>query len=320
MSAAHAPVSSSTAVKDAFPATDAEAFTQHLATLRRQVEAAMDASLADRPDIVANVPPSLRESMRYSALGGGKRLRPVLVLLACEACGTPVAQSMPAAVALEMIHCYSLIHDDLPAMDDDDLRRGRPTNHIVYGEATAILAGDGLLTRAFEVLATEIPSKDVALACVADLASAAGWCGMVGGQAADLAAETTPITTLAELEQIHHRKTGRLLACALTMGGRIGGASALQLAALSRYGFAIGLAFQIADDLLDVEGTSEKLGKQTQKDAGAGKATYPGFLGVEASRQRAADLVAQACGELELFGPQGEWLAHLSRFIIERDH
>ncbi len=318
MSAAHVPASRSPVATNL--SSGAVEFTQHLRELQKQIEVAMDTALSATPDVTRFVPPSLFESMRYSALGGGKRLRPVLVLLASEACGADPLQAMPAAVALEMIHCYSLIHDDLPAMDDDDLRRGRPTNHIVFGEATAILAGDGLLTRAFEVLATEISNKELALACVADLASAAGWCGMVGGQAADLAAETTPVTTLAELEQIHHRKTGRLLACALTMGGRLGGASVQQLESLARYGFAIGLAFQIADDLLDVEGSSEKLGKQTQKDAQAGKATYPGFLGIEASRERAADLVKQACRELELFGPRGQWLSDLALYIIERDH
>ncbi len=265
-------------------------------------------------------PPRLQEAMEYSLLAGGKRLRPLLVLLACEACGGEADDAVPAACALEMVHTYSLIHDDLPAMDDDDLRRGRPTSHKVFGEALAILAGDGLLTLAFEVVAGHVHPPEVAAACCADLASAAGVCGMVGGQVADLEAESTPVGSAEQLESIHRRKTGRLIRSALTMGGRIARAPEAILHALDFYGKCVGLAFQIADDLLDICGDQSRMGKGVRKDAALGKLTYPALLGVEASREKARGLIREACRSIAPLGERGRRLDALAHFVLERDH
>ncbi|WP_437203425.1 polyprenyl synthetase family protein [Planctomicrobium sp. SH664] len=288
----------------------------HLNNLRERIQQRLTADTAVSQDC----PPRLAESIRYSLLAPGKRVRPCLTLLACEACGEDPDRALPAASAIEMIHCYSLIHDDLPAMDDDDLRRGRPTNHIQFDEPTAILAGDGLLTLAFQILAQGVQPKSVAAECIIDLASAAGVEGMVGGQQADLEAESATEMTLAQLEAIHRRKTGRLLVAALTMGGRIGNADPQTLRNLTIYGESVGLAFQIADDLLDVTGDVHKMGKGVQKDAQHGKLTYPALLGLEESRQRARSLVDQACDAVQFLGPRGQYLTALARYIIERDH
>jgi geranylgeranyl diphosphate synthase type II len=258
--------------------------------------------------------------MAYSLLAGGKRLRPILALLACEACGGEQEAAMPAACALEMVHTYSLIHDDLPAMDNDDLRRGRPTNHVVYGEGMAILAGDGLLTLAFEVLARDTTPAATAAACCADLAKAAGMAGMVGGQVADLEAEGRTVSTLEELEGIHRRKTGALLASSLTLGARVAQAEADDLERLTHFGRALGLAFQITDDLLDVCGCTQNMGKAVNKDASRGKLTYPSLLGDEASRLRANCQIAEACKWIEPFGVRGRRLESLAHFVLERDH
>lgn len=265
-------------------------------------------------------PPRLQEALAYSLLAGGKRLRPVLVLLACEACGGPREAALPAACALEMVHTYSLIHDDLPAMDDDDYRRGRLTNHKVYGEALAILAGDALLTLAFEVVAREVQPAAVAAACCADLAQAAGAVGMVAGQVADLEAEERHSATVPELEAIHRRKTGRLLCSALTMGARIAQAPPEMLNRLREYGLAIGLAFQIVDDLLDIRGDAAKIGKGVQKDAALGKLTYPVLLGEAASEAKARELIQHACEVLEPLGERATHLKGLAQFILHRDH
>lgn len=267
----------------------------------------------------AECPERLREAMAYSLLAGGKRIRPLLVLMACEACGGQAESALPAACALEMVHTYSLIHDDLPAMDNDDFRRGRLTNHKVYGEALAILAGDALLTRAFEILARDIQPPEIAAACCADLAAAAGDCGMVAGQVADLQAEHSGVYGLEELEAIHRRKTGKLIVCGLTLGARIARATPQQLSWLELYGQKIGLAFQIIDDLLDVSGDPIKLGKGVRKDAEQGKLTYPGLLGVEESRRRANQLVEEACQTVAVFGPAGRLLCDLARFVGKRD-
>lgn len=284
---------------------------------RALVEDRLRLAVAARPDC----PERLREAMAYSLLAGGKRLRSLLVLMACDACGGTLEAAMPAAVAIEMVHTYSLIHDDLPAMDDDELRRGCPTCHVQFDEATAILAGDGLLTLAFEILAREIEPPAVAAACCADLAGAAGWEGMVGGQMSDLHPQTPadPRQALDTLESIHRRKTGRLLASAVTMGGRIAGANRQTLHSLRTYGEAIGLAFQIADDLLDVSGDARTMGKHVHKDNSAGKLTYPAVLGEAESRQRARQLVEDACRELNSFGERGQHLAAIAQYIIERD-
>src|SRR5579864_3779639 len=252
--------------------------TETCQSLRERVNARLEKYVEQAP----GVPSQLREAMAYSLLAGGKRLRPILVLLSCEACGGTTEAALPAACAIEMVHTYSLIHDDLPAMDNDDLRRGRPTNHVIFGEALAILAGDGLLTLAFEVLARNISPAETAAACCADLARAAGMAGMVGGQVADLEAEGRTVASLEELEGIHRRKTGALLASALTMGARIAQAGNEDRHRLANFGRCLGLAFQITDDLLDVCGSVQTLGKAVQKDASHGKLTYPSLLGEDA--------------------------------------
>ncbi len=283
---------------------------------RGRVNAALEKCVIQGPDC----PPRLQEAMSYSLLAGGKRLRPVLVLLACEACGGDPEAALPAACALEMVHTYSLIHDDLPAMDDDDLRRGRPTNHKVFGEALAILAGDALLTLAFELVANEVQPPEIAAACCADLANAAGAVGMVAGQVADLEAEESGAASLEQLEAIHRRKTGRLLCSALTMGARIARADVDTLSRLREYGLHIGLAFQITDDLLDVRGNADKIGKGVNKDAALGKLTYPSLLGEAASVLRAEALIATACELLEPLGERGQKLQDLAQFVLHRDH
>jgi geranylgeranyl diphosphate synthase type II len=288
-----------------------------LDSLRLQVNRQLDGYLRQ---LDSDCPEALRDAMAYSLLAGGKRLRPLLTLLACEAAGGAIEAAMPAACAIEMVHTYSLIHDDLPAMDDDDLRRGIPTCHVKFGEARAILAGDALLTLAFEIVARDVNPPATAAACCVDLANAAGAVGMVGGQEADLAAEDTGVAGVEELEAIHRRKTGRLLCAALTMGGRIGGADAEALAHLERYGTNVGLAFQIVDDLLDIVGEQSKMGKGVRKDATHGKLTYPSLLGVEESRERARALVAQACCSVAAFGERKRHLEALARFVVERDH
>jgi geranylgeranyl diphosphate synthase type II len=301
-------------------AQDAES---HLGETLSRARAAIEQALASAcpAEQGGDCPPRLAAAMRYATLGGGKRLRPVLTLLAAEACGGTWEQALPAACAVEMIHCYSLVHDDLPAMDDDDLRRGRPTCHKAFDEATAILAGDGLLTLAFEVVARGIAPGDRAARCVRILAAAAGPEGMVGGQMADLEAEDRPLAegSAAALEAIHRRKTGALLTASLTLGAAAAGATEAEHAALSRYGRAVGLAFQIVDDLLDVQGDEAATGKRVGKDAGAGKWTYPAFLGIEESRRRARTLAEEAVADLETFGERGSLLRGLAWQLLERD-
>jgi geranylgeranyl diphosphate synthase type II len=301
------------------------AFAELAHTLGPQVDAALDA----RTRLGDGCPTRLGEAMRYSLLAPGKRLRPMLVLLAAEACGGSIASAMPAACAVEMIHAYSLIHDDLPAMDDDDLRRGRPTCHKAFDEPTAILAGDGLLTLAFEVLAREIQPPAVAAACCAALAQAAGPCNMVGGQADDIdeekrgergeGREKSRTEELASLEAIHRRKTGAMIRVSLQLGAMTAAASADQLTALDDYGQRIGLAFQITDDLLDVQSSEAATGKRVGKDAQRGKLTFPGLLGLDQSTQHAEQLIAQACLALASFGPRADGLLTLARYVLERD-
>jgi geranylgeranyl diphosphate synthase, type II len=298
----------------------------------RRVEEALSGYL---PEVLAGegeaCPARLAMAMRYSVLGGGKRLRPVLCLMAAEACGGEVEMALPAACALEMVHTYSLIHDDLPAMDDDDLRRGRSTCHRAFDEATAILAGDGLLTLAFEVVARDVKPQSAALQCVQILAEAAGPSGMVAGQMADLQAERRTenlglgrnggpiVETLAALESIHRLKTGALLRAPVRMGAVIAAAPESWVEALDRYGKSVGLAFQIVDDLLDVQGDETKLGKRVGKDSEMGKWTYPRFLGVDGSRRRARQLADEAVAALDPFGPRGDRLKDLALALLERD-
>jgi len=268
-------------------------------------------------DLPVGCPTQLAEAMRYSLLAPAKRLRPLLVCMASQACGGSVEAALPAACAVEMIHTYSLIHDDLPAMDDDDLRRGRPTNHKVYGEGLAILAGDALLTLAFEVLARGVQPSEVAAASCLALARAAGPAALVGGQADDLAGGVA--RDLESLESIHRRKTGAMFLVSLHLGGLAAAASATQLAALEAYGKRMGLAFQIVDDLLDVGGIEANLGKRVGKDADRGKLTFPGLLGVEESRRRAERLIDEACAALEPLSPAADGLMVLARYVLERD-
>jgi geranylgeranyl diphosphate synthase type II len=252
-------------------------------------------------------------------MAGGKRLRPLVAMLAADACGADPVEALPAACALEMVHTYSLVHDDLPAMDDDDLRRGRPTCHKAFDEATAVLAGDALLTLAFEVIARHTRPPEAAAACVRVLAEAAGPAGMVGGQMADLQAEGRPDGTPEALEAIHRRKTGALLRASLRMGAAVAGAPEPIVRALDAYGHALGLAFQIVDDLLDVEGDESKMGKRVQKDSDHGKWTYPGLLGIEGSRLRARQLAEEASEALEPLGDRGARLKALVLELLERD-
>ncbi len=300
-------------------------------TLRDRVNSRLDEYMQQGPDC----PSRLQSSMSYSLMAGGKRLRPVLLLLACEAAGGDVEAALPAACAVEMVHTYSLIHDDLPAMDNDDLRRGCATNHVKFDQATAILAGDALLTLAFETLASEVDPPEVAASCCADLAAAAGPRGMIAGQMADLEGEgrfssglrldneletIDASTILSGLEAIHRRKTGCLLGSAVTIGARIAGADTETLKSLTEYGKSVGLAFQIADDLLDVSGDRAKMGKKVQKDDSEGKLTYPAILGVAAARTKAEQLIEQACQSIAPLGDRGQRLEELAQFVLERDH
>ncbi len=264
------------------------------------------------------IPDILRESMLYSLRAGGKRLRPVMVLLACEACGGDISKALPAAVAIEMIHTYSLIHDDLPAMDDDDVRRGQPTNHKVYGEGQAILAGDGLLTFAFTSLARYVKDGDLCRRLVLELSEGAGAAGMVGGQSADLSGEEKELN-VNELEFIHVHKTAKLFEAAMKMGAMCAGAEESTIKNLGEFGLTLGLAFQVVDDMLDVTSTSEKMGKQTQKDAGAGKMTYPALLGLEQSQEKAQNLKSAAMGYLESANVRTPDLGSLARMLVERE-
>ncbi len=264
---------------------------------------------------------SLHRAMRYSLEAGGKRIRPVLALAACEAVGGEVKRVLPAACALEFIHTYSLIHDDLPAMDDDDFRRGKPTCHKAFDEATAILAGDGLLTAAFEVMSRRelFPSVDAEtlLEVTNDISHGAGACGMVGGQQADIDAEGKEID-LPSLEFIHTHKTGALILASVKAGAKLGGGSEEQVKALTAYGEIIGLAFQVADDILDVEGTTESLGKDAGSDEARGKATYPALLGLKEAKERASDLLDKAIESLQDFDASADPLREIARFIVSR--
>ncbi len=269
-------------------------------------------------------PERLTSAIRYSVLAPGKRLRPLLCLLACEAVGSDWRAALPAACAIEFIHVYSLIHDDLPAMDDDTLRRGRPCCHIQFDEATAILAGDSLQMMAVQVICQELDPQS-ARESLRILSDAAGRGKLVGGQQDDLAAEgrfgpvdMDGLEPLDFLKSIHGRKTSALIEASLQLGGVAGGASLDHLRILRTYGAAIGLAFQIIDDCLDVESTAEQLGKRTRKDSELGKLTYPSLLGLEPSRALAERLVGEALAAVAVFKDRGERLARLAQFVIER--
>ena len=263
------------------------------------------------------LPTDLHEAMRYATLGGGKRLRACLVYATGEALGAALEALDPAAAAVELIHAYSLVHDDLPCMDDDDMRRGRPSCHKAFGEATALLAGDALQTEAFTVLATaKTLSPHARMRMVEELARASGSLGMAGGQALDLKAG--PVATIEVLEERHGRKTGALMHAAVRLGALA--ATPEIPSALDDYGRALGLAFQIADDLLDVEGVALVVGKTIGADAAAGKATFASVLGVKEARRRARDLYENGLASLRFLGDNGRLLATIAHYAVERDH
>jgi geranylgeranyl diphosphate synthase type II len=290
---------------------------EYLEARRLLVEEALDRLL---PPETAE-PVLIHQAMRYSVFGGGKRLRPVLVLAAAEAVGGAPEPLLPVAAALEMIHTYSLIHDDLPAMDDDNYRRGRPTSHRVFGEAVAILAGDALLTEAFGLLTgpecvSRLDPKRL-LTAVQEIAAAAGSRGMVGGQTLDILSEGKGVDA-AHLEFVHRHKTGALIRVSVRTGALLAGAGEAPLHAITAYGEAVGLAFQIADDILNVEGEAATTGKAVGSDAAKGKATYPAVHGLEGAKARAAALVAEAISALEPLDARADPLRGIARFIVER--
>jgi geranylgeranyl diphosphate synthase type II len=288
----------------------------YLATRQPLVEAALDRSLP------MAYPDRIYEAMRYSLLAGGKRLRPILCLATCELIGGTIDMAMPTACALEMIHTMSLIHDDLPAMDDDDYRRGKLTNHKVFGEAIAILAGDGLLAYAFEYIveATENVPADRLIKVVSRLGRAVGAAGLVGGQVVDLDSEGATGVTMETLNFIHRHKTAALLETSVVSGAILAGASSEDVQRLSRYSQDIGLAFQIVDDVLDITATQEELGKTVGKDLRAQKATYPSFWGIDESRRQAAQLIEQAKAEVALYGDAALPLMAIADYITARSH
>lgn len=296
--------------------SDTADFRRWLARTRRVVETALRASVPP----ASSKPTTIHRAMRYSLLAGGKRLRPVLCCAAAEACGGTVARALPAACAVELVHTYSLIHDDLPCMDDDDLRRGKPTSHKVFGEGIAVLAGDALLTAAFAALAGARPAGRCTPGdLVAELARAAGSRGLIAGQVADLEAENKRPAEAA-LYFIHAAKTGMLLRASLKLGAMSAGAPRAKVDSLDRFGFALGMAFQIQDDVLDATQTASKLGKTAGKDAATGKMTFPSLHGLERSRELAAEAVAAARGELRGWGAAGRRLLELADHILARDH
>jgi farnesyl diphosphate synthase len=303
-------------------------FQDHLNQIAKDTDGLLDQLLAAGPvRYELGRPQRLLEAMRYASLGAGKRFRPFLVVESAALFGVPRAQALAVGAALECVHCYSLVHDDLPAMDNDELRRGRPTVHKAFDEATAILAGDGLLTFAFDILSRPEthPSPAVRVDLVAALARASGLGGMAGGQMLDLAAEGRfdggLVQRLGETEVVtlQAMKTGALLSFACRSGGILGEAPQGKRDALERYGSAVGRAFQIADDLLDVEGDPALVGKQTGKDADAGKATMVGILGVDGARARLRMLVAEAASALAPFGEAASILIDAARFVAERE-
>jgi geranylgeranyl diphosphate synthase type II len=290
---------------------------QYLAVRRKQIDDALERFLPSEASLSGKV----MEAMRYSVMAGGKRVRPILLLAGAEAVGCDTEKLLPAACALECIHTYSLIHDDLPAMDDDELRRGRKTCHVVFGEAIAILAGDGLLTLAFELMTSESlrSSFDPAVLnkAISMLAQAAGVFGMVGGQTADILMEGKPVDA-DTLRFIHRRKTGALLRVSVELGGYLGGGSEKEVASLAQYGTSIGLAFQVVDDLLDIEGDEVLTGKPVGSDEKNAKATYPALYGLERTKEMAKELLQESLDALEIFGSEAEPLRAIANYVVTR--
>lgn len=305
-------------------ATHEKTIAEYLREKRELVDATLDANL---PPADTN-PPIIHEAVRYAVLGGGKRIRPIVAIAAAEAVGANVDALLAHLCALELIHTYSLVHDDLPPLDNDDLRRGRKTTHVVYGEAMGILTGDALLTEAFAWLARPIAGVDPArqLRAITEVATAIDTTGMIGGQVADIVAERSHEvahdreTLLRELEFIHRNKTGKLFTVSVVLGGLLGGASEEQLAALRRYADALGLAFQIVDDLLDIEESSATLGKTAGKDIAQGKLTWPALLGADSARAEVGRLLEEALGNADMIAGPVNYLAPIARFICERRH
>lgn len=298
------------------PMNDEDFLEAYLKDRQKIVEEALQRYLPDED----STPQELHTAVHYSVFSGGKRIRPILCLAALEACGGDMAPAMPTACALELIHTYSLIHDDLPAMDNDDFRRGKPTSHKVFGEAMAILAGDALLTEAFVLLSHSEKVRlatERRLAVIQEIARAAGIAGMVGGQALDIRAEKIE-PDFAGLEDIHRRKTGALIQAAVKTGAILAGASDEKIQALGRYGHHIGLAFQIADDILNVEGDSHLMGKKTGSDAARGKVTYPALLGIDRAKVKLSENVVAAITSIETFDSRALPLRVIARFIMER--
>ena len=295
----------------------ADGLSVYLNSRRKLVERALARSLPS----AAVRPATIHRAMRYSLLAGGKRLRPILTLAAAEACGEKDLHNiLPAACAVELIHTYSLIHDDLPCMDDDDLRRGRPTSHKVFGEGIAVLAGDALLTRAFGLLAAVKPSKRYPLSqLLAEMEAAAGSLQLIAGQVADLEAEGKKLS-IRDVRFIHERKTAALIVLSLRLGAMIAGATTSQLKALTDFGASLGLAFQILDDILDVTATSEQLGKSAGKDLKAAKATYPAVIGLEAASQEATRLTKKAHDSLRPFGSNSQRLLQIAEYLLGRNY
>jgi geranylgeranyl diphosphate synthase type II len=290
--------------------------TDPLSHLKRHATA-VEAYMRQALQRQTQAPPRLIEAMEYSLMAGGKRLRPVLILESAIACGGDVnASALSSAAAMELIHTFSLVHDDLPAMDNDDLRRGRPTNHKVYGDAMAILAGDGMISLAFELIATDADPV-VAPRLIAELAHATGPQGMIGGQVLDMDGEQKSLS-FEQLQQLHRMKTGALLRASCRLGAFSAHASELQLMALTDFGRYLGLAFQIVDDLLDVTSTPEQMGKATGKDAAKGKNTYPALLGLDETRRQAELQLAAALQALNPLGRAADGLRALAKFVVER--
>jgi len=288
----------------------------------KKMQEMVDGSLEKYLPRSDELPSSIHNAMRYSMFAGGKRVRPVLLLAACDAVDGDVRSALPAACAMEMIHTYSLIHDDLPAMDNDDFRRGKPTNHKVFGEATAILAGDALLTEAFILLSNpefaDGLAPGVLLRVIHEIGLCSGSRGMIGGQVVDMESEGKKDVDLATVQYIHTHKTGALIKASLKCGALLGGADGARLDAVTRYGEAVGLAFQIADDILDIEGTTEQIGKDAGSDQARGKATYPAVMGIAESKRRAAELVDVAVDSLAGFGAKADPLREIASYIVKR--
>ncbi len=294
---------------------------RYLQEQKKKVDSALERYLPKKEDLTSN----LHKAMQHSVFAGGKRIRPILSIASFETAGGKGERILPFACALEMIHTYSLIHDDLPAIDNDDYRRGKPTCHKVFGEAIAILAGDGLLTEAFRLMtnqhAEEGSSSDevLVLDLIHEVAQAAGVLGMVGGQAVDIESEGKAVD-LPTVQYIHTHKTGAMILASVRVGAKLGGAQGAALKALTRYGESLGLAFQIADDILNVEGKAALMGKKTGSDLSKGKATYPSVLGVEESKMRSKELVEMAVDALKQLGPEADPLREIARFIIAREY